>query len=176
MGGTEFTDGAARGEEQVWNSGRQAGGGSTASRETRPFYQRGRPDGEQRVVPDVAYVAAPGALGPIPVCDLADVCSLVRIGGTSATAPAFAAALADIAAALPDSAGRPSRLGLVNPTIYAAATKAGGSQFTLDITAGDNDIYDVGCCTAAVGYDSASGWGAVRFDALLARYRAQLSG
>lgn len=35
-----------------------------------------------------------------------------------------------------------------------------------DVTAGTNDLNNVGCCTARPGYDTASGWGSVDFGAV----------
>ena len=37
------------------------------------------------------------------------------------------------------------------------------------LASGTNDLYNVGCCTAGPGYDTASGWGGVDFGAV-ARY------
>ena len=35
-----------------------------------------------------------------------------------------------------------------------------------DVTAGTNDLNNVGCCTARPGHDTASGWGSVDFGAV----------
>ena len=36
-----------------------------------------------------------------------------------------------------------------------------------DIIIGNNDLFDVGCCTAGPGYDMASGWGSLNIGSLL---------
>lgn len=147
------------GSQVVWNGGPKtsAGGGSTTSTLDRPWYQDGVYEGQRRSVPDVAYLASPFALSPLLLCDASGNCRSYGVGGTSAAAPAFAAALARIASDTPASAATPDRYGLLNPTIYAMTQDEPSN--TLDVTQGDNDIYSVGCCTAKDGYDSASGWG-----------------
>lgn len=147
------------GSQVVWNGGPEtsAGGGSTTSTLQRPWYQDGVHEGKQRSVPDVAYLASPFALSPLLLCNSSGNCRSYGVGGTSAAAPAFAAALARIASDTPASAATPDRYGLLNPTIYSMAKT--DPSFALDVTEGDNDIYSVGCCTARDGYDSASGWG-----------------
>lgn len=147
------------GSQVVWNGGPQssAGGGSTTSRLSRPWYQENDHQGRQRSVPDVAYLASPFALSPLLLCNSSGNCRSYGIGGTSAAAPAFAAAIARIASDTPASAERTERYGLLNPTVYQLAAE--DPSVTLDVTTGDNDIYSAGCCTATEGYDSASGWG-----------------
>ncbi len=56
-------------------------------------------------------------------------------------------------------------LGLVNPLLYSLG-RAGAAGVFDDVTVGDNDIYidsagPLGCCSAAPGFDDASGWGSV---------------
>lgn len=172
IGGTQFTfaDGAISGEV-VWNATpaiRNAGGGTPESKHHRPHYQDGIGlPGNQRVVPDVAFVAAPATFGPIPVCDAAGGCTLKSVGGTSATSPGVAGSVSEVmdAIATPDDA--PFRLGLLNPTIYAMAGQPEGKSAFIDVTSGTNDLYDVGCCTAAPGFDGATGWGSMRFGEFL---------
>jgi hypothetical protein len=53
------------------------------------------------------------------------------------------------------AAGRP-RIGLANGWFYQAASHPGAFY---DITTGNNDLADVGCCHATLGYDLASGLG-----------------
>lgn len=43
---------------------------------------------------------------------------------------------------------------------------AGGVAVVVDVTAGTNDLDDVGCCRAAIGHGLASRYGVVRFDRL----------
>ena len=49
-----------------------------------------------------------------------------------------------------------SRLGFINPQLYAMASEGVGFN---DVTTGNNDIYNVGAYNAGVGYDMASGLG-----------------
>jgi subtilase family serine protease len=71
------------------------------------------------------------------------------IGGTSIGAP-LVSALVAVAA---QSCGVP-RLGFVNPSIYAMA-----STGFVDVTTGNNDLYNIGEYSAGPGYDMASGLG-----------------
>ena len=160
--------------ESVWNEAPralEAGGGATASRLPRPAYQQGLAYPGGRLVPDLAFLAAPSTFGPIPICTREGVCRMSVVGGTSGTAPGVAAALADVSDALSPDGTPPVRLGLVNPTLYAVARDPAAGRFFRDITDGDNDLYDVGCCTAVVGFDPASGWGSADFGLLLTRFR-----
>lgn len=148
------------GSQVVWNSdSRSAGGGSTTSTIARPWYQDSVHKGKQRSVPDVSYLASPFSLSPLLLCNSSGNCQQYGVGGTSAAAPGFAAAIARIASDTPESASKADRFGLLNPTIYGLADRESGS--VVDITEGNNDIYSVGCCEARVGFDSASGWGAL---------------
>ena len=47
---------------------------------------------------------------------------------------------------------------------FSNASEPQYSAAFIDITDGDNDLFDVGCCEATVGYDMASGWGSIKFD------------
>ena len=167
VGGSQFvtTDDPASGE-QVWNSSPSyAGGGSTASTLPQPSYQRALGISGGRITPDVAFLSSPADLGPIPICTTAGSCEFTVVGGTSATAPGVAGGLASVLQSL----GNPSsaRIGLPNWALYGAQQKTA----VTDITAGTNDLYDVGCCTAAPGYDPASGWGSVQFGAIANYYQ-----
>jgi tripeptidyl-peptidase I len=53
------------------------------------------------------------------------------------------------------AAGRPP-IGLANGWFYRAVSHPGAF---FDVTTGNNDLADVGCCHATVGYDLASGLG-----------------
>lgn len=172
VGGTQptRTDGRIV-DQRIWNASPatlNAGGGSTASRFDRPPYQRAVEPPGGRVVPDLAFVAAPATFGPIPVCDDTGQCRLEVVGGTSATAPGLAAAVSEVMDALDPDDPEPTQLGLLNAAVYQLADTPAGSAVLMDVTEGDNDLYDVGCCTAGPGYDAASGWGSVNFAALLA--------
>ncbi|NQU37951.1 MAG: S8 family serine peptidase [Actinobacteria bacterium] len=186
IGGTQFTANEFTAANQVvWNSmpeSKLAGGGTAASRLPRPAYQSGLnttgSGGSGRAVPDTSLIASPNEFGAIPVCDAAANCSMQVIGGTSASAPAFAAAMAVTLNAV-DASGRGKnparvdRLGQLNPTLYQLAGQASANPFT-DVTQGNNDLYSVGCCAAGPGYDTASGWGSINFSKLAAAYRKLL--
>jgi hypothetical protein len=57
-------------------------------------------------------------------------------------------------------AGRP-RVGFVNPWIYQLYKDH--PEYFYDVTSGSNDLKNVGCCTAAKGFDTASGLGVPLF-------------
>jgi kumamolisin len=90
-------------------------------------------------------------------------------GGTSATAPLWAALVARIAAAAPDSP-----LGFLTPLLYRAGADGrvrGVSGFT-DITKGNNRTPKPGFgYEAAEGFDAVTGWGVPNGRALLASLR-----
>ena len=156
VGGTRLTLGAGntRVSETVWNDsayGQSAAGGGGVSRlESRPAYQNGANAQPTRAVPDVSALAdiVPG--WPVEVNG-----TLQTVGGTSGSTPFVAAATALVAAAQRNT-GQPP-IGLANGWFYQAASQP--STF-YDITQGNNDLADVGCCQAGVGYDPASGLGA----------------
>jgi subtilase family serine protease len=149
----------------------QASGGGFSRLFTRPGYQDGVPGTQAtRGVPDVSADASGRT-------DLAMVLtdgswSMIRNGGgTSASAPIWAAliALAD------QYAGR--HLGLVNPAIYQVARGPGYHQAFHDITQGNNTAqFPPRTFTgyqAAPGWDPVTGWGSPDAQALiplLARY------
>ena len=60
----------------------------------------------------------------------------------------------------------------MNPMFYNIAASPSNSSVLNDITQGTNDLYSAGCCTAAPGYDSASGWGSINFGGLLKAYES----
>lgn len=171
VGGTEPTSIEGRiTSQEVWNTSPlspYAGGGATTSRFDRPPYQRSIDIEGSRLVPDLAFVAAPATFGPIPVCEDSGICTLEIVGGTSATAPGLAAAISELMDALDPDDPEPTQLGLLNPAIYQLAESTAGQRVFMDVTEGNNDLFDVGCCTARPGYDAASGWGSVNFAELL---------
>jgi len=171
IGGTQFSGPTSQPTgEVVWDESpqaSQAGGGATTSRLPRPSYQGqlNLPGG--RIVPDVAFVAAPATFGPIAVCTNAGQCKLQIVGGTSATAPGIAGAIAEVMDAAAGPGQQPTRLGLLNPVLYRMANDPSTADVFNDVTKGTNDLYNVGCCTAGPGFDAASGWGSVNFERLL---------
>lgn len=169
VGGTTVDVGSSGGQQAVWNADGNAGGGAQTSTLPRPWYQSSVPGPGNRIVPDVASVAAPSEFPPIPICS-ASGCQLQQVGGTSAAAPAVAAGLALVLQDLRKQRGNQElSLGSVNPVLYSLAS-GGGAGVLSDVTQGNNDLYSVGCCQAAVGYDAASGWGWLNFGALATAY------
>lgn len=182
VGGTQYADAGvaaadvatpgsalSSGAEVVWNESPirlVASGGATTSRLPKPAYQQGVVAGGARVVPDVAFLASPTAFGAIPVCSGVAGCAYRNVGGTSATAPGFAAALA-VLAAEQQSRATGNRLGAINPALYSLAQAPSAPSIFTDVTAGTNDLYRIGCCTAGPGFDAASGWGSVNFGRLI---------
>lgn len=148
--------------QTVWNSGGGgggAGGGGVSTLWSRPSWQvaPGIAAGEpMRLVPDLSVMGDP-ATGFIQyytgtgVVDCGTNCGSgwSSIGGTSIGAP-LVSALVAVAA---QQCGV-SRLGLINPALYAMAT----TGFN-DVTTGNNDIFGVGVYNAGPGYDMASGLG-----------------
>jgi kumamolisin len=155
VGGTRLTlgQGNVRVSETVWNDSVYgddgAGGGALSRREPRPAYQFGFVPQNHRAVPDVSALAdiVPG--WP----DILDG-EMLPVGGTSGSTP-FTAAATALVDGSQRAAGRPP-IGLANGWFYRAAAHPGAFY---DITTGNNDLADVGCCRATVGYDLASGLG-----------------
>jgi hypothetical protein len=95
----------------------------------------------------------------------------MTFGGTSAATPLLAGGFA-----LVDQMLRHDELlglGLANPLIYRFAQRPpGGTPVFYDVTTGSNDVgpyiqadqQALGCCTAAAGFDEASGWGGINLD------------
>jgi hypothetical protein len=180
VGGTTLVVGPPR-AESVWNNptGAGAGGGGVSSLWAMPANQRdapaslhvaqagssGAPCGQHsglcRQVPDVSADADPstgyliywngtGSVATEPV-------GWQGIGGTSGSAPTFAAVIA-LADASPGCAGSP--IGFANPALYRAAASAYGTDFN-DVSSGNNDFTGTsgGRYAAGAGYDMASGLG-----------------
>jgi subtilase family serine protease len=174
VGGTNLTldDGNEIVSSGVWNDQAYelttpqylAGTGGTSTMVARPWYQAsGVPAGSMRVVPDVAAFAdaLPGysILGPSPSpAPVPDPGVWQPVGGTSAATPLLAGATL-LLDQLAMQRGQPT-LGFWNPLLYTLAS--GGTSSILDITLGTDDLFGVGCCSAATGFDLASGWGSAR--------------
>jgi subtilase family serine protease len=181
VGGTNFSlDGANHiVSEEVWNDAPLAiasGGGGMSELFKRPSYQNGFEPAPHRAVPDVSMLAdvAPGyeifctAKGDCIGPDNHDPWS--QVGGTSAAAPLVAGGLA-----LVDQALRKAHrqdLGLANPLLYAIDRSPSAASVISDIVANDNDLGQslggapLGCCTAAPGFDEASGLGSINLAGL----------
>jgi uncharacterized protein (TIGR03437 family) len=201
VGGTQFDDAAggywaksntATGAsalsyipEQVWNtiaeqSSLWAGGGGSSISFPKPSWQvaPGVPDDGARDVPDISLAASPYSGYNI----ISGGKSYV-VGGTSGAAPAFAGIVALLNQYLMKiGAIGQSRLGNINPGLYAAAT-SNPSAFH-DIAAGDNKVICVAgspdCVdgtfgfTAGAGYDAASGLGSPDANNLVAAWAASV--
>jgi subtilase family serine protease len=162
----------------VWNDGpgqAAAGGGGNSVLFPEPSYQEPFQVSNHRETPDVSMLAdlAPGY--EIYCTAKTQPCSAKHgwlfIGGTSAGTPLLAGGVALADQAL-RQAGR-SGLGFLNPLLYSIASSNAAlalpptatSVFS-DVATGSNDLFatagtPLGCCTAAVGYDDASGLGQV---------------
>jgi kumamolisin len=167
VGGTMLAKSGATVKEVVWwespgrrtNKGGGASGGGVSTKFARPAWQsvkvasinKGSIDG--RVVPDVS------ALAGDPLYALTFAGKPQPNGGTSASAPVWAALLARINGNLP--ADKQQRF--VAPLLYqtAASGQSVGKTTSRDITSGNNTSnpepgkgYDAG-----PGYDAVTGWG-----------------
>jgi subtilase family serine protease len=160
----------------VWNDGpgqAAAGGGGNSILFGEPSYQDAFQASTHRETPDVSLLAdlAPGY--EIYCTAKSQPCSATHgwlfIGGTSAGTPLLAGGVALADQAL-RKAGR-SALGFANPLLYsiassnaALAAPATAASVFSDVTEGSNDLFatehkPLGCCSAAVGYDDATGLG-----------------
>ena len=85
-------------------------------------------------------------------------------GGTSASAPLWAALIARINGALPTG----KRVGYLTPLLYkAAGATTVGAQGCRDITTGNNITAAVGGYVSGAGYDAVTGWGVPEGNKLL---------
>ena len=162
VGGTRLVLSPAntRTSETVWNDAaygaKAAGGGAVGRRTPRPAFQNGANDAQFRAIPDVSALA-----DIVPGWPVVMNSTLQTVGGTSSTP--LTAASAALVAGSERHAGR-TRLGLANGWFYTAASS--NSSTFYDIKEGNNDLAAVGCCTASVGYDPASGLGVPDWAAL----------
>lgn len=164
--------------ETVWNDGSSGGGsgGGISGSWASPAWQAqsgvpGTQNASGRLVPDVSASADEQHGTTIYSASFARgsgsstsaTAGWATIGGTSASAPMWAAIVTDIASssacsALPTTAGGPD-LGFVAPELYAVASATYASSFN-DITTGDNDVFHLGQgYQAAPGFNLAAGLG-----------------
>ena len=144
----------------------QASGGGLSRVFARPGYQGQIPGlGAYRGVPDVAATASPHtALGVITSTGDGEY-TIEGHGGTSASAPLWAAliALAD------QHAGR--HLGFVNAALYRIGRSARYHQAFDDVTAGSNAVRfpprTISGYHAAPGWDTVTGWGSPNASVLI---------
>ena len=160
VGGTSLLMGhdGAYISETAWSKrsdlGNVGGGGGISSYFLRPAYQHNlTPRNAYRLVPDVSANADPEKGYEIYCTGVAVSCTgWLKIGGTSAAAPLWAALVADINQYLITQHVNP--LGNANATLYTIATTAQPFVGFHDITVGTNLYYP-----AHVGYDLATGLG-----------------
>ena len=152
-----------------------AGGGGASALYSKPVWQTGSgvPNDNARDVPDVSFSAAVH-----DGYEIISAGSILHVGGTSASSPAFAGMLAllnqSIAIQDPKAAG----LGNINPSLYRMAQSANGVFH--DTVVGDNKVPcsqgSPGCVegqlgfTAAPGYDLATGLGSMDFAQFVAKW------
>lgn len=116
-----------------------------------------------RVVPDVAahaqsdgqrtgyFFVIDGPFGPVVSVN----------GGTSASAPLWAALIGRINASIQVQKGADKRVGYLTPLLYQAGDNGTplGDTVCKDITTGDNISAAIGGYEAGPGYDAVTGWG-----------------
>jgi len=118
-----------------------------------------------RGVPDVAADAAPHTGMALVISDGDNHYTIRNSGGTSASAPLWAAviAIAD------QHAGR--HLGFVNPAIYRIGRSDSYHQAFHDITTGNNTPafpgHTITGYTATLGWDPVTGWGSPNAQTLI---------
>ncbi|MDE3181613.1 MAG: S8/S53 family peptidase [Acidobacteriota bacterium] len=155
-GTTLHSSSGAISSEVVWNDGSNGGasGGGVSAVFPVPSWQSkaGVPvsvnpgHNPGRGVPDVAADADPDTGFAV----LSDGQHEV-VGGTSASAPLWAALVARFNQKL----GKP--LGYLNPLIYPASVSSNGAFH--DVTSGNNDVNQLGAYSAGPGWDACTGWG-----------------
>jgi subtilase family serine protease len=164
----------------VWNDGDGSGGGGYSDLFRRPSWQDGLTTSGRRVVPDVSMLADP-APGYLIYCTARGDClskhsrnPWISFGGTSAGTPLLAGGLALV----DESLRRQGRLdiGMANPLLSRIYKSGLRSSVFSDVVEYSNDLFGlltggqhaVGCCTARVGFDAASGMGSVNIAGLAA--------
>jgi kumamolisin len=154
------------GSESAWNwlshSPPLGSGGGLSQQFSRPVWQRGPGVANtysnlQRQVPDVALDGDPRTGYSVYTTSNGSAGWYV-IGGTSASAPTWAAFVAILNQYGVLAGGRARALGFANPALYQLGTVSSAYPPFHDITAGDNLYY-----AATAGWDYATGWGS--FDA-----------
>jgi len=163
--------------QTVWNDAPVqvgAGGGGLSLLFRRPTYQKAVVLPNRRAVPDVSMLAdvAPGytifCSAPGDCINSGNANPWLPVGGTSAATPLLAGGIALVDQDL-RLHGRQD-VGLANSLLYSLGSSSRASTVFDDVTQGNDDLgaylaggdgQPLGCCTAAVGYDEASGWGSV---------------
>jgi len=176
VGGTNFDLTALNqiSSQVVWNDGSAqpglAGGGGFSTLFGRPKYQNGVVSQNARALPDVSLLAdvAPGYDVYCTAEADCDGRGWTTFGGTSAATPLLAGGFALVDQLLREHDLQP--LGLANALLYKFAQHPpSGDSIVYDVSQGSNDVGPfiqssaaaLGCCTAAAGFDEASGWGGI---------------
>ncbi|MGA2925417.1 MAG: S53 family peptidase [Solirubrobacteraceae bacterium] len=179
VGGTNLTltPANAIASQVVWNDAQAepgaASGGGFSVLFKRPDWQVGTVAATARALPDISMLAdiAPGYdvyCTTTPDCiNDTNTRPWVNVGGTSASTPLLAGAFALVDEDL--RLHERQDLGFVNPLLYKLGRDGADAAAFSDVTAIGNDVgpfipgngLPLGCCTAAPGYDAASGWGSV---------------
>ena len=161
IGGASYDGSAASPQNlSVWNSpGASGGGGGTSAEIGAPPWQ----PSDKRRLPDLSTSAVPGAVGEIPVCATASDCAWMAVGGTSVGATVLGAAGVLLAQEIGAHQQHP-RWGNLAGAIWRHVEGGGAVK---DIVSGANTTHTTACCTAARGYDTASGWGLFEPDLLI---------
>jgi len=144
--------------ETAWNGS----GGGISAYEQEPSYQSGFPipqnNGKGRGIPDIAYNASPST--GFSVYDSYGISGWLVVGGTSASAPQWAALIAVM------NSARGTNLTGFNSAIYNAAHTTSSTLFH-DITSGQNGSCGY-FCQAQIGYDYVTGFGTPKATNLIA--------
>lgn len=140
--------GGSNGSREVWMNSREHSAGGGGASQSFPG----------RRLPDLAMLSSAPDLPPMPVCGSG--CSWQSFGGTSFAAPFVAGASVAV-----DQARVAAGLGPLRFDVGSVDRSLAPHWFD-DVTKGSNDLTRTGCCTAAAGFDTASGWGVPRFDVL----------
>jgi pseudomonalisin len=189
VGGTEFKEGSNPSQywsstngsglssalsyisESVWNESGSGGGlwssgGGVSIVYSKPSWQTtpGVPADGKRDVPDIAMTAAIHDSYIVAIDG-----SLMSVGGTSASAPSLASAMALVVQNAGAAQGSP------NPNLYSLATQqlaGSGAAVFHDITSGNNSVPGVTGFSAGTGYDAATGLGSIDADLLVGHWAA----
>ncbi|MDQ6816704.1 MAG: S53 family peptidase, partial [Actinomycetota bacterium] len=159
--------------QMVWNDTTDqigAGGGGFSGVFPRPRYQTGIVGQNSRAVPDVSMLAdvAPGFAIFCTAQGTSGCQGWTTVGGTSAATPLLAGGIALVNQDLHKH--QRELIGFLNPLLYQLGTGSSSAQVFSDVTGIGNDVgpwipggggRPLGCCTAASGFDEASGWGSV---------------
>lgn len=169
-------------------------GGGASALFGKPSWQSGTgvPSDGARDVPDIAFTAAifhdpyiycssdTSAGVGVQACTATSFSNYI-VGGTSLSAPNFAAMLAIIEQKNAVTSG----LGNINPALYNLAAGAGSASIFNDVTSGDNVVPCItgspNCTsgslgyTTNVGYDQVTGWGSLNGASFAAALATQTS-